>query len=157
MEANSSVELAEQKKLLPCRAPMATPSTAPSVSIYSNTFDQFLRCSNICHRLFQRYCSCPCPRRLFLHQSPQPNYASTMPYIDILRAFSPGDGMTIALRRYGGELWNATLKPFRANFKQRRCHPVSRAHARTRTSEYFRFDQGSRRTDQRRGTRTETI
>jgi hypothetical protein len=26
-----------------------------------------------------------------------------------------------------------------ANFKQRRCHPVSRAHARARTSEYFRF------------------
>jgi hypothetical protein len=29
-----------------------------------------------------------------------------------------------------------------ANFSQRRCHPVSRAHAWTRTSEYLRFDQG---------------
>lgn len=77
-----------------------------------------------------------------------------MPYIDILRAFSPGDGMTIALRRIMEE--NYGTRPSNhssANFKQRRCHPVSRAHARARPSEYFRFDQGSRRTEPTRGER----
>jgi len=32
-------------------------------------------------------------------------------------------------------------KPFIPNFK-RTCHSVSRAHARARTSEYLRFDEG---------------
>ena len=57
----------------------------------------FLRCSNIYHRLFQLYCSCPCPRRLFLHQSLN-RITQALCLVSIFCLSSPGDGMTIARR-----------------------------------------------------------